>query len=140
MVNLPPTLTVCFLAFDEGCIFLCTNLPLVGTPQLLSSFGRAAYHWCSRRRHLVPAPPTSGSLAAAIWCPGRPPSCARAVSPARRCPSSVFPSPVSMEDEYNAHSPDSSSGDASEPTLPCLPTFSVVQRVDLPAPSLDLSD
>lgn len=45
-----------------------------------------------------------------------------------------------MEDEYIAHSPDSSPGDASEPALPCLPTFSAVQRVDLPAPSLDLSD
>ena len=45
-----------------------------------------------------------------------------------------------MEDEYSAHPPDSSPGDASEIALPCLPTFSVVQRVDLPAPSLDLSD
>jgi hypothetical protein len=116
MVNLPPTVTICFLAFDEGRILVCTNLPLATLPKLLSSFGRAAWplvtappaHWCPRRRHLVPTPPASGSLAAAIWCPGRPPLCAHAVSLARRCPaSSLHPSPwrTSTSPTHRIHLP-----------------------------------
>jgi hypothetical protein len=48
-VSLPPSVTVCSLTLDEGCVLLCTNLPLAAREN----------RWCPRRRlpQLSPARP-----------------------------------------------------------------------------------